>query len=195
MTSRCHAQLRAKHPSRWQCRAGELGSVRLAPGAGFSCHIDRVVRMISSRSALFGAESAIAVLGHGVLYSRRRGRKKLPTKLQRETMLRSEPRELLLARGLSLGNRLITSKVVIDGCKEAPATSWGTRGSFGQISRALVPTLRCHPHLPDLIKNPPEFRLRNKAHGSIRIQEGQPIFHRVVRFRECVREALTETSR
>jgi hypothetical protein len=34
-------------------------------------------------------------------------------------------------------------------------------------------TLRCRPHPPDFIEDLPEIWLRNKAHGSIRVQEGQ----------------------
>ena len=33
---------------------------------------------------------------------------------------------------------------------------------------------RYQPHLPEAIENSPELRPRHKAHGSIRIQEGQP---------------------
>jgi hypothetical protein len=53
----------------------------------------------------------------------------------------------------------------------APVPRW-TRQFRGPI-RDLVPALRCLSHLSNLIKDPPEFWLRNKAHGSIRIQKGQ----------------------
>jgi hypothetical protein len=42
------------------------------------------------------------------------------------------------------------------------------------IIQRLILQLCCQPDLSELLKDTPKFRLRHQAHGSIRVQEGQP---------------------
>ena len=51
---------------------------------------------------------------------------------------------------------------------------WSPEGKRPAICRVVGP-LGCHLHLPDLIKEAPKFWPRNEAHGSVRVQDGQPI--------------------